>query len=58
MVDIDSFIGEVHGYQKQGASYGYTRKLGYHPLVAVRADTGELFAHPQPQGQGEHPTRR
>jgi hypothetical protein len=43
VIDIDSFIGEVHGYKKQGASYGYTKKLGYHPIVAVRADTGELL---------------
>ena len=43
VIDIDSFLGEVHGYQKQGASYGYTRKLGYHPILAVRADTGEVL---------------
>jgi Transposase DDE domain group 1 len=43
VIDIDSFVGEVHGYQKQGASYGYTKKLGYHPILAVRADTGELL---------------
>ena len=43
VIDIDSFVGEVHGYQKQGASYGYTKKLGYHPIVAVRADTGEVL---------------
>ena len=43
MIDIDSFIGEVHGDQKQGASYGYTRQLGYHPIAAVRADTGEVL---------------
>ena len=43
VIDIDSFIGEVHGEQKQGAGYGYTKKLGYHPIVAVRADTGELL---------------
>ena len=43
VIDIDSFIGEVHGYHKQGASYGYTKKLGYHPIVAVRADTGEVL---------------
>ena len=28
VIDIDSFIGEVHGDHKQGASYGYTRQLG------------------------------
>ena len=31
---------EVHGYAKGGASYGYTRELGYHSLVATRAGTG------------------
>ena len=43
VIDIDSFVGEVHGYQKQGASYGYTKKLGYHPILAVRADSGEVL---------------
>jgi hypothetical protein len=43
VIDIDSFVGEVYGYQKQGASYGYTKKRGYHPIVAVRADTGEVL---------------
>jgi DDE family transposase len=43
LVDVDSFIGEVHGYQKQGAAFGYTRQRGYHPLVATRADTGEVL---------------
>jgi hypothetical protein len=41
-IDIDSTVTEVHGYAKGGASYGYTRQLGYHPLVATRADTGEV----------------
>src|SRR5438309_8747351 len=43
VIDVDSFIGEVHGEHKQGASYGYTRQLGYHPIAAVRADTGEVL---------------
>jgi Transposase DDE domain group 1 len=43
VIDIDSFVGEVYGYQKQGAGYGYTKKLGYHPITAVRADTGEVL---------------
>jgi hypothetical protein len=43
VIDIDSFIGEVHSDQKQGASYGYTRQLGYHPILAVRSDTGEVL---------------
>ena len=43
VVDVDSFIGEVHGYQKQGASFGYTKRRGYHPLIASRSDTGEVL---------------
>ena len=43
VVDLDSTICEVHGKQKQGAAYGYTRVLGYHPLLAARADTGEVL---------------
>ncbi len=42
-VDVDSFVGEVHGYQKQGAAFGYTRLRGYHPLLAARAETRELL---------------
>ena len=43
VVDVDSFIGEVHGYEKQGAGFGYTKQRGYHPLLASRADTGEVL---------------
>ena len=43
VVDIDSFIGEVHGYEKEGAAYGYTRELGYHPLLATRAGSAEVL---------------
>ena len=43
IIDVDSFVGEVHGYAKQGASFGYTRQRGYHPLLATRADTGEVL---------------
>jgi hypothetical protein len=43
VVDVDSFVGEVHGYAKQGAAFGYTRKRGYHPILATRADTGEVL---------------
>lgn len=42
-IDLDSTIVEVHGKQKHGAAYGYTKVLGYHPLVATRADTGEVL---------------
>ncbi len=43
VIDIDSFIGEVCGYKKQGTGYGYTKKLGYHPLLATRAGSGEVL---------------
>ena len=42
-VDLDSTIEEVHGYAKQGAAFGHTRQRGYHPLVATRAETGEVL---------------
>ena len=43
VVDVDSFVGEVHGHAKQGAAFGYTRQRGYHPILATRADTGEVL---------------
>lgn len=43
VIDIDSFVGEVFGRHKQGAGFGYTRQRGYHPLMASRADTGEVL---------------
>ncbi|HET9719172.1 MAG TPA: IS1380 family transposase [Solirubrobacteraceae bacterium] len=43
VIDLDSFVGEVYGYEKQGAGYGYTHRYGYHPLLATRADTGEVL---------------
>ena len=43
VIDVDSTICEVVGKAKQGAGYGYTKKLGYHPLLATRADTGEVL---------------
>ena len=43
MIDVDSTVCEVHGHAKGGAAYGYTHRLGYHPLLASRADTGELL---------------
>ena len=42
-IDVDSFVGPVCGYQKQGASFGYTGKRGYHPLIATRAGSGEVL---------------
>ena len=43
VIDVDSFIGEVCGRLKQGAAYGYTNLLGYHPMLATRADTREVL---------------
>jgi hypothetical protein len=43
VIDVDSFVGEVCGYQKQGAAYGYTKLFGYHPILATRADTREAL---------------
>jgi hypothetical protein len=50
-IDLDSTVCEVHGYHKQGAAYGYTRKLGYHPLLATRAGTGEVLHARQRSGR-------
>jgi hypothetical protein len=36
-------VGETFGPKKQGAAFGYTRVRGYHPLLAVRADSGEVL---------------
>src|SRR3954470_4365292 len=43
VIDVDSFVGETFGRAKQGAAFGYTRVRGYHPLLATRADTGEVL---------------
>ncbi|MDQ6949762.1 MAG: IS1380 family transposase [Actinomycetota bacterium] len=42
VIDIDSTICQVYGRLKIGASYGYSKVLGYHPILATRADTGEV----------------
>ena len=43
VIDIDSTSCEVDGNAKHGAGFGYTHVLGYHPLLATRADTGEVL---------------
>jgi hypothetical protein len=43
VVDVDSTICEVAGPHKAGAAFGYTKVLGYHPIVATRAETGEVL---------------
>lgn len=35
MVDLDDMIIEVHGYQKQGASFGYSGVRGLNALIAT-----------------------
>ena len=42
-IDVDSTVCEVSGKTKAGAAYGHTKQLGYHPLVATRAETGEVL---------------
>jgi hypothetical protein len=51
VIDVDSTICEVVGKQKQGAGYGYTHVLGYHPILATRADTGEVLHARMRKGQ-------
>jgi len=51
VIDVDSTICEVHGKQKQGAGYGYTHVLGYHPILATRADTCEVLHARMRKGQ-------
>jgi len=57
VIDLDSFVGEVHGYEKEGACYGYTRELGYHPLLATRAGTDETLHVRLRKGLGQHAAR-
>ena len=51
VIDIDSTICPVDGKQKQGAGFGYTKVLGYHPILATRADTGEVLHARMRKGQ-------
>lgn len=44
VIDLDSFVGEVHGYAKQGAAFGYSGERGYHPLLATTEKGGEVVA--------------
>ncbi len=54
VIDVDSTVCEVAGKAKQGAAFGYTKVLGYHPILATRADTGEVLPRPHAQGLGQH----
>lgn len=42
-IDLDSTICETYGTKKQGTGFGYTKVVGYHPLIATRAETGEIL---------------
>ena len=42
-IDLDSTIVEVAGHAQQGAGFGYTKRRGYHPILATRSDTGEVL---------------
>ena len=57
-IDVDSTICEVHGDQKQGAAYGYTKVLGYHPLLATRAETGEVLHARLRKGSSQRGAKR
>jgi hypothetical protein len=57
-IDLDSTICEVHGKQKQGAAYGYTKVFGYHPLLATRADTGEVLHARLRKGSSQRGVKR
>jgi hypothetical protein len=58
VIDLDSTICEVHGKQKQGAAYGYTKVLGYHPLVAVWAKSGEVLHARLRKGSSQRGAKR
>lgn len=51
VIDIDSSVCKVYGAKKRGASYGYSGVLGYHPIFATRADTGEVLHQRQRHGR-------
>ena len=43
-IDLDSTIFETYGQAKEGARHhGYTGQRGYHPLLAVAADIGDVL---------------
>ena len=54
-LDLDSTVCEVCGKAKHGAAYGHTKVLGYHPLVAVRSDTGEVLHSRMRSGSSQRP---
>jgi hypothetical protein len=57
-IDMDSTVCEVHGRQKKGAAYGYTKQLGYHPLLATCAETGEVLHARLRKGSSQRGAKR
>ena len=57
VVDVDSFVGEVHGRTKQGAAFGLrpSARLSPDPRDARRQRRGA--AHPPADGVGQHIAR-
>jgi hypothetical protein len=43
VIDIDATICDAVGKQKQGADNTYSKQFGYNPVIATRADTGEIL---------------
>ena len=41
-IDVDSTVCGVCGKTKEGARFGHDGVLSYHPLLATRAETGEI----------------
>jgi hypothetical protein len=42
-VNVDSTIWPVHGDHRQSPAFGYSKVLGYHPVVGSRAETSEVL---------------
>lgn len=58
VIDLDSFVGEVYGYQKEGAGYGYPQiQIRLPPAAGDPLRYRRGVAHPAAEGIGEHPTR-
>ena len=57
-IDMDSTVCEVYGKNKHGAAYSYTHVLGYHPLLATRAETGEVLHARMRKGSSQKGTNR
>jgi DDE family transposase len=57
-IDLDSTICEVHGKAKHGAAYGYTKTFGYHPILATRAETGEVLHARLRKGSSQRGAKR